>query len=268
MRQLLLKPVKWVDSVLARTDRLIPPKSLRMKVGPFGLSVLYKATGRYFFSSLRKLCDLKPTQSVLDIGCGCGLVSIHLAKYLEQSSRYEGFDISETLIGWCKENISSKYPNFHFQHADLYNKDYNPEGKVKASSWKFPYPKESFDVIFAKSVFTHLLPKDMENYLEEVARVLKKGGKCLITFFLHNSRLPIFSQSRKSLLNFAYDFGKFKVVDPDLPEKAVCYEEEYVRTLYQKHGLRLLEPIRYGIWRRRFTRFPNIQDMIVASKVK
>lgn len=81
------------------------------------------------------------------------------------------------------KNITPKYPNFNFQLADIYNKMYNPQGKYKASDYKFPYANETFDFVFLTSVFTHLLPQDMERYLSEIARVLKKNGRCFITFF-------------------------------------------------------------------------------------
>jgi ubiquinone/menaquinone biosynthesis C-methylase UbiE len=266
MKKLLLKPMKWVDSVLERTDKLAPPKSLRLKVGPFGFYVLFKATGRYFFSCLKKLCGLKSSHSVLDIGCGCGLMAIHLAKFLNLNGRYEGFDISKPFIDCCKTNISSWYPNFRFQHVDLYNADYNPQGEMKASDWRFPYSDNSFDVVFAKSVFTHLLPADMENYLQETARVLKKGGKCLITFFLIADRSAGLPKVAKYNFNFDHDYGSFLTSDPNVPEKAICYDEKFVLDRLERNRLRLIEPVRYGVWRHRFTRFPNCQDMIVVSK--
>ena len=40
------------------------------------------------------------------------------------------------------------------------------------------------DVAFLTSVFTHMLPEDVEHYLDELARVLKPGGRTLITWFL------------------------------------------------------------------------------------
>jgi len=85
-------------------------------------------------------------------------------------------------IDWCRRKISSKYPNFHFQFADIFNGVYNPKGKIKPVEYKFPYENESFDFVFVKSVFTHMLPQDMEHYFSEIARVLRKDGRCLITF--------------------------------------------------------------------------------------
>ena len=92
------------------------------------------------------------------------------------------------LIGikWCGNNITTKYPNFHFQRANVFNKYYNPTGEYKASEYKFPYNDNYFDLVILGFVFTHMLPTDLENYLSEVSRVLKINGRCLISFFLLN----------------------------------------------------------------------------------
>jgi ubiquinone/menaquinone biosynthesis C-methylase UbiE len=37
-----------------------------------------------------------------------------------------------------------------------------------------------------KSLFTHIRPAEVENYLREMARVLKPGGRCLAAFFMLN----------------------------------------------------------------------------------
>lgn len=120
------------------------------------------------------------------MGCGIGRKTIPLTKYLDKTGRYEGFDIIKTEVDLCKKRISTKYPNFHFQRVDIFNECYNPKGKYKASEFKFPFENEFFDFVVLGSIFTHMLPEDIENYLSEIARVLKKGGRFLITFFLLN----------------------------------------------------------------------------------
>lgn len=78
------------------------------------------------------------------------------------------------------------YSNFRFHRANLFNKHYNPTATVLASEYKFPFPNNTFDVILACSVFTHMLPKDVENYFSEIFRVLKPGGRAVLTYFLWN----------------------------------------------------------------------------------
>lgn len=202
-----------VDFLLGRRDRLTPPRELRMLVGPFRYVHPYRAIGEEHLQYFRDLCALKPNEDVLDVGCGCGQMAAQLTKYLDQRGRYEGFDIVSTMIEWCRKNISSQYPNSHFQLADVFNKHCNPKGKYKASQYKFPYESESFDFVFLKSVFTHMLPQDMEIYLFEIARVLKKDGRCLVTCYLLNKESLKCIEAKLSTQDFKYVFKDYRTVD-------------------------------------------------------
>ena len=83
----------------------------------------------------------------------------------------------------CGKQISND-ERFHFQKVDIYNKLYNPSGKINANEFVFPYPDNSFDFVFATSVFTHMLPADLLQYVKETYRVLKPSKKALFTFFV------------------------------------------------------------------------------------
>jgi len=133
-------------------------------------------------------------------------MAIPLTKYLNKASHYEGFDIVADGINWCRENITTKYPNFNFRLADVFNKFYNPKGRKSPSDYEFPYENESFDFVFLTSVFTHMLPDGIENYMREIYRVLKKNGRCLITFFLLNDESRNLIQIEESDLDFKYPF--------------------------------------------------------------
>jgi SAM-dependent methyltransferase len=274
--RMIWRPVVWtaediVDSLSGRRDVLTPPRKLRCMVGPFGDARLYTANAEVILQQYFKdLCGLEPNEDVLDLGCGCGGLAAPLTKYLAASSTYEGFDIGASLIEWCRKNITPKYPNFHFLLADVFNRAYNRHGKYRASEYKFPYSGESFDFAFANSLFTHMLPEDMENYLSETARVLKSGGRCLITFFLLNEESLESIKAGRGFLDFKYDFGKYRTINPNIPEDAICYDEAFVLGLYAKHGLAIKKPIHYGSWSwwasaHFLPPFPA-QDVIVAFK--
>lgn len=59
-------------------------------------------------------------------------MAVQLVKYLDKNGWYEGFDIVKLGINWCRKEISTQYPNFHFRLVDIYNKFYNPKGKYKS----------------------------------------------------------------------------------------------------------------------------------------
>ncbi|MBM3165934.1 MAG: glycosyltransferase [Chloroflexi bacterium] len=241
---------------------LIPSPELSAFVGDGDFRII----GEEFFGYFKNLCYLMPNETVLDVGCGIGRMAVPLTKYLDQNGRYEGFDTAKKGIDWSNEHISSKYSNFHFQLVDIFNKQYNPEGKVSASEFRFPFEDEFFNFVFLASVFTHMLPKDIEHYLAEIYRVLKKGGRCLITFFLLNNESLYLIQQGKSTIEFKYGEGTYRWKYEETPENAVAYSEEYMRTLYAKGGLMIKEPIQYGSWCGR-ERFLSYQDIVIAEKL-
>jgi SAM-dependent methyltransferase len=225
----------------------------------------FRAIGEEFLRYFTELGKLKPNEDILDVGCGIGRMAVPLTRFLDKDGSYEGFDIVKTGTDWCNNNISRKFPNFRFQHADILNRAYNPKGKLDAAKWRFPYQSGTFDFVFLTSVFTHMLPEAMENYFSEISRVLRRDGRSLITFFLLNAESVELIDQRKSTLDFKYDFGGYRVIDKDVPESAVAYAEHYVRSLYQKHDMMIIEPIYYGSWCGRQD-FLSYQDIIVATR--
>lgn len=224
----------------------------------------YIQIGEEFFQYFLDIAGLKPHERVLDVGCGAGRMARPLTRYL-QGGGYDGIDIVAPSIKWCQETYAQRYPNFHFHFTNVYNKAYNPTGRNRASEYRFPFETSSFDFVFLTSVFTHMLPEDMENYLAEVARVLKQGGRCLITYFLLTPDSSKLIDEKASSIDFRYELRGCRVENKDMPEAAVGYDEGRIRELYKKYVLNILEPISYGSWCGRKNAL-SYQDIVVASK--
>jgi len=118
---------------------------------------------------------------VVDIGCGCGRTARLLVNN-RWISTYIGFDVGKENVDWCRNFIA---PHWHgtaeFHYFDVYSKEYNPAGAMRCDQLMFPCTTSSSDVVFASSVFTHLLEPDAVHYLHEVRRVLKPGGVALLS---------------------------------------------------------------------------------------
>ena len=139
------------------------------------------------------------------------------------------------------------------------------EEKSKERFFTFPYDSESFDVVLLKSVFTHMRPAEVANYLREVARILKGNGRCLATFFLLNQQQRNLAAEDRNVLKFSFGTDEWRYVYEHSPESASAYDEDYILNLLEKHGLKPIAPIYYGQWSGRKDGL-SFQDMLVIER--
>ena len=243
-----------------RRARLIPPRGLSFVGGGD-----FEQTGREFLAHFTELGGLRPGDDVLDVGCGIGRMAIPLTGYL-QSGSYAGFDVGREMVRWCARNISSRHPEFTFTWAPIHNAKYNPFGDVSAAEFRFPYPDSSFDFAFATSLFTHLVRDEAQHYLEETARVLRPGGSCLLTFFLLSPEAESEMEAGRAAFRFEHEIEGAATTDPRLPEEAVAYRVDDLRTMIERAGLEVREPIHFGGWANA-AGAPTLQDVVVARRI-
>lgn len=112
-----------------------------------------------------KTLQLKPVDSVLDLGCGVGDYTKAISEYTEN---VVGLDLSVIAA-------RNKYPGLDFRDHDL--------------NTPLPFPDRHFDAIVSISVIEHLRNEAL--FIDECARALKPGAPVVVVtanleFVLHD----------------------------------------------------------------------------------
>lgn len=247
-----------------RLSSLVPPLQLMHDGGQSYKE--FKQNGDEFLRLYRTLCGLQPHEHMLDVGSGVGRKTWPLVNYLNEHGSYDGMDLVKSGVDWCTERYTSKYPNFKFHLIDVQNDLYNPGGTYKATEYRFPFSDEQFDFVVLNSVFTHMIAAEVENYMNEIARVLRPGGRCLISFFLLNDESLGLIEHGKSFIPLKFKLGPARTFLQEQPEWAIGYDEDYVMGLFPQRGLEIRQPISYGWWCGR-DNYLSCQDQILAFKI-
>ncbi len=95
--------------------------------------------------------------SVYELGCGTARLLRHF-RYIN-GVRLVGSDVNSQMIEWCQANL----PEMEFYHNEL-----TPPLTFAQDN--------SFDLILASSVFTHIPLETQELWLAEMQRILRPGG--------------------------------------------------------------------------------------------
>ncbi len=108
--------------------------------------------------------DLPSHHHALEIGCGVGRDTVHLARHFE---RVDGVDVSPTMV---RRALQRGMPDNVVLHA-LSGHDLQP------------LPDDTYDLVFSHLVFQHIAdPEVIATYLRETARVLVPGGVATLQF--------------------------------------------------------------------------------------
>ena len=254
----LARPAAAVDPAL------IPPKPFQFMQHT---EANFAAIGNQHLRAFRREAGLRPDADVLEIGSGNGRIARALTTYLDGGS-YVGAEIMRPFVDWCAAAYAG-YPRFSFRHIDVHNRHYNPEGRTAARDYRFPFPDGAFDFIYLTSVFTHMLRPEVENYLGEIARMLKPGGASFISYFLLDAETRALMASGRSRRVFKpYDDVTF-IEREDDPEAAVAFDLDFVRAAYARAGLLIRDGHpELGRWRDPdgHPERKHNQDRIVATK--
>lgn len=212
----------------------------------------------------------------LDVGCGTGLVGIALEPIVQQNGTYEGLDVINKDIEFCRKNFENNL-NYSFRHFDLANPTYASHQSEEFKPW--PIESSSKDLITALSVWTHLKEEDAVYYFKEISRVLRKNGKAMISFFILDDRYDESLTKKDGEIGAFYNTPKDKwIFDTPAygssmwftpkwvryPEDAIGVNKEGLELLLKESQLKLSKHYQ-GRWKEQ--KGVYFQDILIFEKI-
>ena len=149
---------KVVDMLVDETELELNQLSERLELIEHSKSIL-EPWRHWLFDRVRALDPLR----ILELGSGSGALWSENLGRLGMRWEIVVSDLSEEKVAFCKQRIGPRR-GFDFRTIDAHS---------------IPYPDDSFDVVVAD----HLLQRipDPELALREIRRVLRRGGKLLVS---------------------------------------------------------------------------------------
>src|SRR5271155_5164888 len=128
------------------------------------------------------LIDLKPGETVLDLGSGGGIDVLLSARRVGPTGKAYGLDMTDDMLALARENqIQAGAINVEFLKGEIEN---------------IPLPDNSVDVVISNCVIN--LSADKDKVLRETFRVLKPGGRFAVSDVV--TRGEILPEIRKNVL--------------------------------------------------------------------
>ncbi len=154
--------VIFEDPSLQTLAAPFPPRTLMQNVSGLEVERDFAEHGAHFWEVFSRILPrpLASYSPVLDFGCGCG----RLARYFKgHPGQVHGCDIDARHVEWVRG---------HLPFVTAVNTQPNQP---------LPYADNTFDLIIAISVFTHLNEASQDLMLAELARIARPGGTLLLT---------------------------------------------------------------------------------------
>jgi len=126
---------------------------------------------------LVSLAEIKPSNSVLDVGTGTGVVALLAAKKTAEDGKVHGIDLSEGMLATARAKAEKLglEEKVKFSQMDAENLEFEPE---------------TFDAVVSLFALLHF-PNQL-TALKEIYRVMRPGGRFVVAV---GSRPPLFSAS-------------------------------------------------------------------------
>ncbi len=107
---------------------------------------------------------IRPGITVLEIGSGGG----RWTNYMLEAAKIIVVELNAEFFDTLRQRFSQQLAKFQFYQT----RDYEMDG----------IPDQSVDFVFSFGTFVHIEPEGIQQYLQQIARVLKPGSKAVIQY--------------------------------------------------------------------------------------
>lgn len=119
------------------------------------------------------IAELRTGNAVLDVGCGTGVLTRKVVTIVGSTGTTIGFDLSESMLGVARTCV----PHAIFRQGDVQ---------------KLPFDDASFDTVFCP--FMLMFVPDQKKAVSEMWRVLRPGGRLVISVWESIGRNPVYAK--------------------------------------------------------------------------
>ena len=140
-----------------------------------------------FTEKMLQFSQIESPATVLDVGCGIGGSSRYIAKRYPEA-QVTGITLSPEQQSRATALAAERgIPNAKFEVVDALN---------------MKFPDDSFDLVWACESGEHM--PDKEKYIQEMARVLKPGGRMVVATWCQRETPPEFNAEERKTLDYLY----------------------------------------------------------------
>lgn len=152
------------------------------------------------------LTELKPGETVLDLGSGGGIDVLLSAKRVGPTGKAYGLDMTDDMLALARENQ---------RQAGITNVEF-----LKGEIERIPLPNDSVDVVISNCVIN--LSVDKDRVFQEAFRVLRPGGRFAVSDVVVRGEVP--DTVRQSMLLWVGCIaGALKEQDYRAKLRAACF---------------------------------------------
>jgi len=188
------KEASFWDFISGRYDRIIDPT----------------------YNRLKEVCvsSIPAGYSVLEIGCGTGLITREIAL---KAGHVTGIDVSKRMLDMARSNLEASGS----KNVEL----------ILADAYSLPFGRDSFQIVICCNVL-HIV-KEPEMILREAARVLSPGGRLVAITYLHGERTRIRQAFELKVMRFMHFIGKLPYLSR--------YRREDLKKFFENNGFEIIE---------------------------